>query len=285
MTSPETSELGDSKDPNESLGRSDTREASGNGDSRGTSVIVNAIAVLRSFTAEEPTLGVTEIAGRIGLHKSTVSRILATFEQEYLVERDADSRRFRLGLGMIALAGPLLAELEERRVAYPVLRELSERTGETSALMVWNGSESMCVEQIASRHQVKHLAPLGARYSEALSSSVQVFLAAEDQDRVRKLLRSGVIVLPGLDDESLEAYLLRLKESVERGWAVNFGETSVEEVGLASPVYDHRGDLVAAVLIPAPKFRVSEETLKSLGEACRDAANKVTSRLGGRAPQ
>src|SRR5690349_21816625 len=208
----------------------------GNGDARGASVIVNAIAVLRSFTADEPMLGVTEIASRVGLHKSTVSRILATFEQEHLVERDPDSRRFRLGLGLIAVAGPLLAELEERRVAYPVLRELTERTGETSALMVWNGNESMCVEQIPSRHQVKHLAPLGARYNEALSSSVQVFLGAENQDRVRQLLRSGSLTLPGLDEDAIEAYLARVAESGERGWAVNFGETSIEEVGVASPV-------------------------------------------------
>ena len=94
----------------------------GNGDTKGTSVIVNAIAVLRTFTGDEPLLGVTEIANRVGLHKSTVSRILATFEQEHLVERDPETRRFRLGLGLIAVAGPLLAELEERRVAYPVLR-------------------------------------------------------------------------------------------------------------------------------------------------------------------
>jgi DNA-binding IclR family transcriptional regulator len=263
----------------------ESNDVSGNGEAKGTSVIVNAIAVLRSFSAEEPLLGVTEIAGRIGLHKSTVSRILATLEQEHLVERDVDSRRFRLGLGMIAMAGPLLAELEERRVAYPVLRELTERTGETSALMVWNGTESMSVEQIPSRHQVKHLAPLGVRYSEALSSSVQVFLAAEDKDRVRNLLRSGAITLPGLDAEAMEAYLQRLEDSTKRGWAVNFGETSIEEVGVASPVYDHRGNMVAAVLIPAPKFRVSQDTLTSLGEACADAAAKVTTRLGGRAPR
>ncbi len=256
-----------------------------NGDSKSTSVIVNAIAVLRSFTADEPLLGVTEIAGRVGLHKSTVSRILATLEQENLVERDVDSRRFRLGLGMIAMAGPLLAELEERRVAYPVLRELTERTGETSALMVWNGVESMCVEQIPSRHQVKHLAPLGARYSEALSSSVQVFLAAENKDRVRHLLKGGSITLPGLDDAAMEAYLGRLEESAQRGWSMNFGETSIEEVGVASPVYDHRGDIVAAVLIPAPKFRVSQDILASLGEACAGAAAKVTARLGGRGPR
>ncbi|QDG65352.1 IclR family transcriptional regulator [Pseudarthrobacter sp. NIBRBAC000502772] len=259
-------------------------DTNGKGDTKGASVIVNAIAVLRSFTADEPLLGVTEIANRVGLHKSTVSRILATFEQENLVERDADTRRFRLGLGLIAVAGPLLAELEERRVAYPVLRELTELTGETSALMMWEGNESICVEQIASRHQIKHTAPLGARYSDALSSSVQVFLGIQPEEKVRALLRSGAITYPGLDEASLEDYLLRLKDDSRRGWAINYGESSLDEVGVAAPVYDHRGDVVAAVLIPAPRFRVSKERLQSLGESCRAAADKVTARLGGNAP-
>ncbi|MCP8999763.1 IclR family transcriptional regulator [Pseudarthrobacter sp. RMG13] len=259
-------------------------DSNGKGDTKGASVIVNAIAVLRSFTADEPLLGVTEIANRVGLHKSTVSRILATFEQENLVERDVDTRRFRLGLGLIAVAGPLLAELEERRVAYPVLRELTELTGETSALMMWEGNESICVEQIASRHQIKHTAPLGARYNDALSSSVQVFLATQPEERVRSLLRSGAITYPGLDEASLEDYLLRLKNDSSRGWAINYGESSMDEVGVAAPVYDHRGDLVAAVLIPAPRFRVSKERLQILGESCMAAADKVTARLGGSAP-
>lgn len=275
MTTPDSSDTG-----------ADTNgtDANGKGDTKGASVIVNAIAVLRSFTADEPLLGVTEIANRVGLHKSTVSRILATFEQEGLVERDADTRRFRLGLGLIAVAGPLLAELEERRVAYPVLRELTERTGETSALMMWEGNESICVEQIASRHQIKHTAPLGARYNDALSSSVQVFLATEPEERVRSLLLSGAIDYPGLDETSLEEYLLRLKDDASRGWAINYGESSLDEVGVSAPVYDHRGDVVAAVLIPAPRFRVSKERLQTLGESCMAAADKVTARLGGHGP-
>ncbi|WP_115789374.1 IclR family transcriptional regulator [Arthrobacter silvisoli] len=259
----------------------ESNDAPGNGEGKGTSVIVNAIAVLRSFSAEEPLLGVTDIAGRVGLHKSTVSRILATLEQENLVERDVDSRRFRLGLGMIAMAGPLLAELEERRAAYSVLRELAERTGETSALMVWNGVESMCVEQIPSHHEIKHTTPLGARYRDAMSSSVQVFLAQEPEQRIRELLQSGSIAYPGLDDLSLDAYLTRLKEDNERGWAVNYGESSIDEVGIAAPVRDHRGGVVAAVLISAPRFRVSRDRLQILGEACSAAAQKVTARLGG----
>lgn len=260
-------------------------DTTANGDTKGTSVIVNAIAVLRTFSADEPLLGVTEIANRVGLHKSTVSRILSTFEQEHLVERDPETRRFRLGLGLIAVAGPLLAELEERRVAYPVLRELTEQTGETSALMVWNGSESMCVEQIASHHQIKHTTPLGARYQDAMSASVQVFLAAEPAERVRGLLRSGTITYPGLDDASLDGYQTKLNDVLLRGWAINYGESSLDEVGVAAPVYDHRGDIVAAVLIPAPRFRVSRERLQSLGEACAAAAGRVTTRLGGRPPK
>jgi len=262
----------------------DIPDTNGNGDTKGASVIVNAIAVLRTFTAEEPLLGVTEIASRVGLHKSTVSRILSTFEQEHLVERDPETRRFRLGLGLIAVAGPLLAELEERRVAYPVLQELTEQTGETSALMVWNGTESMCVEQIASHHQIKHTTPLGARYKDAMSASVQVFLSTEPTDRVAALLRSGDIIYPGLDEAGLDGYKIRLDDVSSRGWAINYGESSIDEVGVAAPVYDHRGQAVAAVLIPAPKFRVSRERLQSLGEACAAAAGRVTRRLGGRQP-
>ncbi len=250
-------------------------------DTRGTSVLLNAVAVLRCFSRQEPLLGVTEIADRVGLHKSTVSRILATLEQEEMVERDELSRRYRLGLGIIAVAGPLLADLEERRVAYPLLRQLTKRTSETSALMVWNGRESLCVEQIASPQQIKHTTPLGTRYHDAMSASVQIFLAEEPEDRVRSLLHSDTIRHTGLDNTGIEAYLKRLAAVRTSGIAVNYGESSIDEVGVAAPVRDHRGDVVAAVLIPAPRFRVSDETLKSLSEACARTARLVTTRLGG----
>jgi IclR family acetate operon transcriptional repressor len=255
------------------------------GDSRGASVLVNAVAVLRCFSVDEPLLGVTEIASRVGLHKSTVSRILSTLEQEDLVERDETSRRFKLGLGLIAVAGPLLAELDERRVAYPVLRELTERTQETSALLTWTGSSSVCVEQIPSPQQVKHTSPLGTRYSTALSASVQVFLAAEGPERVRALLASGVIEYPSATPVRIDEFLERLKTVASEGCATNYGETSVDEVGVAAPVHDHRGSVVAAVMLAAPRYRVSAEHLQLLAEACTAAAAQVTSRMGGLPPQ
>ena len=256
-------------------------EGAENGEARGISVLQNGIAVLRAFTVEETLLGVSEIAAKVGLHKSTVSRILATLEQEGLVERDPSTRRFRLGLGIIAMAGPLLADLDVRRLAYPVLHELSRRTGETAALMLWDGGEAVCVEQVPSSHQVKHTTPLGTRYNTAASSSVQVFLAQLDPFEVRSLLLKGTIDHPGLTEVALEAYTVRLREVRERGFALNYGETSLEEVGVAAPVRDHRGEPVAAVLLSAPRFRVSSDQLSLLTEATAGAAAQISSRLGG----
>jgi IclR family transcriptional regulator, acetate operon repressor len=257
-------------------------DAAEGGEGRGISVLRNGIAVLRAFGVDEPLLGVSEIAARIGLHKSTVSRILATLEQEGLVERDPSTRRFRLGLGVIAMAGPLLAHLDVRRVAYPLLVDLSRQTGETAALMLWDGGEAVCVEQVPSAHQVKHTTPLGTRYDDAASSSVQVFLAHLEPFTVRSLLMRGRIDLPGLTEATLEAFLVRLQDVVDRGYATNYGETSFEEVGVAAPVFDHRGEPVAAVLLSAPRFRVSTEQLGLFEKAVIDAAGAITSRLGGR---
>lgn len=265
-------------------------------EARGSSVILNVIDVLRCFTMEQPLLRVTEIADMVSLHKSSVSRILTTLQQERIVQRDVESRKYRLGLGLITVSGPLLADLDVRRVAFPVLQELTARTGETAALTVWEGTSAISVEQIPSPRTVKHTSPIGTRYATAASSTVQVFLAGQDADRVRELLLARAFGPLGPQDavggataptgapstEPVQAYLERLALVRERGYAINHGETSREEVGVAAPVLDHRGSLAAAVLVAAPSYRVGAEQLKALTEACRAAAAHITLRLGGR---
>ena len=219
---------------------------------RGASVIENTVAILRCFAPDRQELGVTEIAPRVGLHKSSVSRILASLEQEGIVEQ-APSRRYRLGLGIIAIAGPLLADLDVRRAAYPILQALTRATSETSALMVWDGAEAVTVEQVPSPEPVKHTSSLGSRYRTEGSASVKVFRDGGD----------------GPDRAGGPAY------------ALNDAETSPHEVGIAAPVHDHRGEVVAAVLIAAPKFRTDATRIAELGEHCVQAAERVSLRLGG----
>jgi DNA-binding IclR family transcriptional regulator len=139
------------------------------------------------------------------------------------------------------------------------------------------------VEQVPSRHRVRHTIPLGTRYTTAASASVQVFLAQLGALEVRSLLMNGSIEHPGLDEAALEAYLVRLHQVAERGYAVNYGETSPAEVGVAAPVTDHRGAPVAAVLVSAPRFRISTQQASAIGDAVQEAADDISTRLGGQA--
>ena len=246
----------------------------------GNSVIDHALAVLRCFSAEEPLLGVTEIASRVGLHKSSVSRILATLYNSDLVEQDPASRQYRLGMGLITVSGPLLATMDVRRVAYPHMQELTAQTGETTALLLWNGFEAVCVEQLPSPHPIKHTSPLGTRYNTAYSSSVQLFLSGQPEPRIRSLVMSGAIELPVQDESHVANYLEKLAEVRLSGVALNYGKTSVDEVGICAGIRDHRGDLVAGLMIAAPRFRVGEEQARHMCHAVGFAATEISRRMG-----
>lgn len=167
-----------------------------------------------------------------------------------------------------------------RRLAYPSLERLSERTGETSALVVWSGHESVSVEQVASPKQVKHTSPIGTRYTTSASASVQVFLSELPEGRARELLERGMPRSAHHDESDTSAYIERLAAVRESGVAVNAGETHVEEVGISAPVRDHRGHLAAALLLSAPSFRVSPELRVQLAETVRETAAEVSTRLG-----
>jgi DNA-binding IclR family transcriptional regulator len=247
-------------------------------EARGASLL-NGLAILGAFTIEEPLLGVSEIARRVGLHKSTVSRLLATLEQAGYVEREGSGGRFRLGLGLIALTGPLLADLDVRRVAQGSLQRLTERTGETSALMVWNGHESVVVEQVPSPKQVKHTAAIGTRYDTYESASVKAFLAEVPRAEVERLFDRRLLV-GAYDEHTVEGYTAELAEVHDQGYAVNDGRTSVEEVGIAAPVRDHRGAVTAVVLLSAPRFRVPPSLIDVLARDVAECAHEISARLG-----
>ncbi|HEY4577256.1 MAG TPA: IclR family transcriptional regulator [Yaniella sp.] len=242
------------------------------------SVVHNVIDVLRCFSSEKPLVGVTEIANEVGLHKSSVSRLLATLETEGWVEQDPTTRKYRLGLGLIAIAGPLLANLDVRKVAYPYLVELAAATQETAVLAVWEASAAVTVEQIAADRTIKHTSPLGARYSSTGSASVQIFLADMAPETVRTLLdKQGTLLQEGWAYDDLTNRLARVRE---RGYSTNVQETFDDEIGIAAPVYDHRHRVVAAVLTAAPAYRTNDAVITDLIHKCVAAANKISTRLG-----
>ncbi|GAB3580309.1 IclR family transcriptional regulator [Calidifontibacter terrae] len=214
-------------------------------------------------------LGVVEIADLVGLHKSSVSRLMVTLETEGLVEQDPLSKKYRLALGLLSVAGSLLSHLDVRRAALPILRELTADTQETSSLMLWDGTAAVSVEQVASPLPIKHSAELGTRYDDPESSCVRVFLAELPDDQVSDLLSTMKTSRRQFDE---------LRADDKDCVSVNVGQSRPDEIGVCAGVRDHRDEVVAAVLISAPRYRADVEALV---KACRTAADDLTTSLGG----
>ncbi len=247
-------------------------------DPRSGSPISTMMAVLRCFDSEHRHLGVVEIAEETGLHKSSVSRLMTTLELERLVERDPVTRRYSLGLGLLSVAGTLLADLDVRRTAYPVLVELAARTGESCSLMVWSDDQAVCVEQVPSRQPIKHTTAIGTTYRTTASSSVRVLLAGRSDPEIEETVERGRLHLQGhATGDELRAALEEVRQD---GFAVNDGATDPAEVGVSAAVTDHRGETVAAVLVAAPRYRVDGARVAGLVEDCTWAARSVTAALG-----
>lgn len=244
--------------------------------------LLNGLSVLEAFSVGKPVLGVTEIAQKVNLHKSTVSRILTGLAKAGYVERDEETGRFRLGLGLIGLAGPLLAELDVRRAAHADLEELTATTGETSALAVWNGVEAIVVEEIPSPHQVKHTAAIGTRYNQYGSSSVRLFLAQLPFAQVDQLLQAGLITR-SLESGPAGDHRQHLATVKEQGYAVNDGFTSFEEVGISALVRDYRDEVVGCIMLSAPRSRTGPDRIAAHSDSVMAAARSVSARLGHRA--
>jgi IclR family acetate operon transcriptional repressor len=238
--------------------------------------VARAITLLEELRDSEHSLGVNELARRIGVNASTASRLLATLESAGLVQRDDDRGPYRLGLALVTLADRVLSRLDLQALARPVLVELMERTGETSTLSLPGDREAITVDSAPARSSVVSMARLG-RPSIAHATAVgKVMLAfgggplPPERDLVP--LTSKTIT----DRAGLAAAVKAVRE---RGYATVFGERDEDVNAIAGPVFDRAGALAAILGIQGPASRLEDPT-RVLAVLLSGAA-ALTRALGG----
>lgn len=242
--------------------------------------LANGIKVLKAFSVNEPVLGVTEIARRIGLSPSTVYRALVTLADEGLVERDLTSDRYRLSVGVVALAGPLLANLNIREVARPYLEQLALACRESVNLGVWSRIEAVNIEQVPGPGVIKHLAPLGRRNPAHAAATGKVLLAYASPQDLGNVLDRGLQRFTDRTIVEPERLLEELARVRRDGYALNNEELMPELVAFAAPVFDHLGRAIAAVSISAPSFHVPPERIEFFAVLVKDTASDLSRRMG-----
>ena len=208
----------------------------------------NAARVLRAFTHADQELGVTELARRLGLSKSTTHRLVATLEAERLLEQDQATGKYRLGLALYELGTTVTEHVDLHQAALPVLTTLRHSTGEMVHVAVLDGLEVVYVERLESHHMLPVFRKVGHRLPAHWTSSGKVLLAALPRtEQERRLKGAALDARTSHTITEPKALLLELAEVAARGWASNIeeGELGVSSVG--APVRGADGVVIASV--------------------------------------
>jgi IclR family acetate operon transcriptional repressor len=240
-----------------------------------------AAALLIALGDTQGEAGVTELARRLGLHKSTASRLLATLQRRGLVEQDEESGKYRLGLLVIRLAEQAERTLDLRRLATPELERLARATRETTGVGVLAGDALMTVVQVDGPNLIAMGDWTGRTSPLHCTAAGKVLLAAFAEREVLRLARSGLAAHTDRTLTALEPLLEELARVRRRGYATAIGEYEIGLNAVAAPIHDARGQVIAAAEIWGPAFRLTPRRIPELAAQVREAAAAITARVGG----
>jgi DNA-binding IclR family transcriptional regulator len=215
--------------------------------------IERAFAVLGAL-ADGP-IGVTEVADRADLPKSTAARLLASLAHEGVVEQVPGDTRWRLGPRLVTLAARIRPARTLAALARPSLEELAETTGEAAGLSVRDGDLAHYIEQVGSSNPVSVRDWTGSRIPLHAVSSGQVLLAFQPATFVQRYLGRNMEAFTPRTLTSADALLDRMRAIRRDGytWALEEFDEGISSV--AAPVADANGEVVAAVHVHGPSYR------------------------------
>ena len=249
--------------------------------SESLSTVRNAARVLKAFREGGPSLGVSELARRLGLGKSTVHRLLATLTEEGLLAHEPETGLYRLGLALYELGALVPAHLALHQAATPVIEALRYSTRETVQVSVLDGREVVYVERLESSYTLRIMGRVGHRMPAYCSSSGKVLLAYLPEERLDALL-DGWAMHPFTAHTITESGRLRaeLRRVRGTGYAQNVNESEPGAASVAAPIRGVRGEVVAAVGAVGPTTRLSKESMPRFAAAVVEAAGRLSARLG-----
>jgi len=239
-----------------------------------------ALGLLDLFSLDRPALTLQQLTEISGLPRATTYRLLAALRDLGYLHYDPPTREFRLGYKLLE-RGYLVSELIELRpVARPHLERLRDQTGETVSLQVTNGDEGIYVEKLEPLEGFRLWTRVGMRRPLHAGCSMKVLLAHLPPARIRQILRRGLPALTPLTITDPERLMRDLAMIRRKGYSVTFGESHEGVHGVAAPVRDHAGVVVASVSVLGPAARIPRDRIPDLIDKVTRAAAAIARDLG-----
>ncbi|WP_214413268.1 IclR family transcriptional regulator [Sphaerisporangium fuscum] len=251
----------------------------GERDSTGVQSVDRALSVLK-LLARHGELGVSEIAAELGVHRSTAFRLVATLENHDLVHQNDERGRYRLGVGVLRLAGATTARLDVVQEGRRIGTRLAAEIGETVNIAILDRRQALYVDQMAGTSALQAHNWTGRRIALHATSNGKVLLAHAPDERFEEVVAEP---LPRFTDHTItDPALLReeLDGVLRQGYATAVDELEVGLTAVAAPIRGADGTVAASLSVSGPTFRLPADRLATVAAQAVTAATEISSRLG-----
>jgi len=245
-----------------------------------TRTVDRALEILLCFSQDEPSLTLTQISERVGMHKSTVYRLLATLENKRFIQRVEENNTYRLGLGLVKLGALVLKSNNIHRQATPYMNRLSVEFRETVDLAILDGNQVLYLQVIESPNRVKLATAPGERLPAFCTATGKAFLAFLPDDQVQKILKEGMRKYTEHTTTSIPEICQDLNKTRERGFSISEQEYEAGVNAVAAPILDGHQHPLAVMAIVGPAFRLPLERLMQAGKTLRATTDAIAQDLG-----
>lgn len=241
-----------------------------------------AVKILECFTRDKAEMGVREVARQVALSTSATGRLMLSMRELGLLSQDPTNRNYRLGPRVLTWAGTYLFHSDIRNVAYPLMQDLHRKTQETISLYLLDGNERVCIERLESTQNLRFVAPrVGLHLPLHAGSAGKVLLAYLPEKQQNEILNRGDLA-PLTSKTIVDPNKLRkeLEMIRQNGYAISTGEWILEASGVAAPIFDRGGEIVAALAISGPSQRFEPQVMENHARCLVEAAAQVSRSLG-----
>jgi DNA-binding IclR family transcriptional regulator len=241
--------------------------------------VERAVRILGAFSVERPLLGITELSAMVELNQSTVHHLVRSLLRSGLIEQDPISRKYRLGLRLIELAGTMLHSRNLAQLIQPYLHHVADVLAETSYLGVMHEGDVINVEQVCGPHMIQYVGWQGRRTPFHCTSSGKALVAYLPTDALEHLIAyKGLARFTAntiTDPSELKRHLAKVRE---QGYAINIGELEDHNNAIAVPIWAQNGDRVAAALgVVGPSYRFKETNCHEAAPFLKSVAQEISS--------
>ncbi len=245
--------------------------------------VVRGFNIVDTIAGAEEEIGAQQISTMVGLHISTVFRFLQTLVQNGVIEQNPQTGKYRLSLKLLAWGMQVLRQMDLRRDAIPLLRELNEKTRETVHMSVYDRDAAIYIEKLESPTPLRGFSEVGKGAPLHCTGVGKVLMAALSDRKLTDLLKRYTLkrFTPNTITQATP-----MKRELARIRAQSFAIDNEEhEPGIrcvAAPIRNHTGNVIASISIAGRTTSVTPARVPELIHTVQETAQKISTRLGYR---